>query len=156
MRLTAKTDLDAPASFVFASLADHSSWEREAAQRGIEVERPVDMPLSGVGAGWLVRLPYRGKLIKLLLRLVALSAEDRLDFELQSNSVEGELAMEVIALSPRRTRLHLAIDLRPRTLAARLLLNTLRLAKGRVQSRMEQRVKQIGAQIEARYQASHG
>lgn len=156
MRLTAKTDLDAPASFVFAALADHQSWEREAAQRGIEVERPADMPLSGIGAGWRVRLPYRGKLVAILLRLVGLSEDERLDFELQSQAVEGELAIEIMALSPRLTRMRLTFDLRPRTLAARLFLNTMRLAKGRVQTRMEQRVQQMGAQILARYKASRG
>lgn len=151
MKLTAKTDLDAPIGFVYDCLADHQTWEREAVERGIDLERPADMPLSGPGAGWLLKLPFRGRLVKLLLRLVHMAKDDRLDFDLKSNAIEGDLLMTVMALSPRRTRLHLQIEIRPRTLAARVFLNTLRLAKGRVQSRMDQRVQQMGAQILARY-----
>ena len=38
MKLTSKTDLDVPVSFVYATLADHAAWEREAVQRGATVE----------------------------------------------------------------------------------------------------------------------
>lgn len=151
MKLTAKTDLDAPISFVYECLSDHPTWEREAAARGIAVERPADMPMSGLGAGWLVRLPYRGKLVKILLRLTNMVRDQDLGFDFQSTSIEGDLGISVMSLSPRRTRLHLAIEIRPRTLAARLFLNTLRLGRGRVQSRLDMRVQQMGMQIQNRY-----
>ena len=151
MKLTAKTDLEAPIGFVYEALSDHQSWERDAAERGIRVERPADMPLSGPGAGWMLHLPYRGKLVKLYLRLVREKLHDHLLFEMQSNTVEGEVAMAVMALSPRRTRLHMTIEVTPRTLAARLLLNTLKLAKGRVQGRLDQRLGHMGTVIQSRY-----
>ncbi|MBL9047589.1 MAG: hypothetical protein JNK34_09825 [Tabrizicola sp.] len=151
MKLAAMTDLDAPIGFVYECIADHQSWEREAVERGIDLERPADMPLSGLGAGWLLKLPFRGRLVNLLLRLVHMVRDDRIDFDLQSNAIEGDLSLSVMALSPRRTRLRLQIEVKPRTLTARVLLNTLKLAKGRVQARMDLRVHQMGAQILARY-----
>jgi hypothetical protein len=151
MKLTAKTDLDAPIGFVFECLSDHPTWEREAAERGIDVERPADMPMSGLGAGWLIRLPFRGKVVKILLRMTSMARDQDLGFDYQSNSIEGDLDLSVMSLSPRRTRLHLTIDIRPRTLAARLFLNTLRLGRGRVQSRLDMRVQQMGMQIQNRY-----
>ena len=39
MKLTAKTDLEVPAAFVFAALADHQAWEREAVRNGAELGR---------------------------------------------------------------------------------------------------------------------
>lgn len=154
MKLTAKTDLDAPIGFVFECLSDHPTWEREAAERGIDVERPADMPMSGLGAGWLIRLPFRGKVVKILLRMTGMARDQNLGFDYQSNSIEGDLGLSVMSLSPRRTRLHLTIDIRPRTLAARLFLNTLRLGRGRVQSRLDMRVLQMGMQIQNRYARS--
>lgn len=154
MKLTAKTDFDVPLQFAYAVLSDHRSWERDAAERGLRIERPADMPLSGPGAGWLLHLPYRGKLVKILLRLVQEIPDEKLAFDLLSPSIEGEFDLAVMALSPRRTRLHLVIEVRPRSMAARLLLNALRLAKGRVQSRLDQRVAQVGAQIQKRYAQS--
>jgi hypothetical protein len=99
-------------------------------------------------------LPYRGKLVKILLRMTSMARDQDLGFDYQSNSIEGDLDLSVMSLSPRRTRLHLTIDIRPRTLAARLFLNTLRLGRGRVQSRLDMRVQQMGMQIQNRYARS--
>ncbi len=156
MKLTAKTDLDAPAGFVYACLADHASWERDAAQRGIDVERPVDMPLAGLGAGWLVKVPFRGQPVAILLRLEQQVPPERLGFAIQSKAIEGDFVLNVIELSPRRTRLQIVLEVKPRTMAARILLNTLTLAKGRVQARVEKRIRQIGATIKERYLRSNG
>lgn len=154
MKLTAKTDLEAPLDYVYASLTDHASWEREAAQRGAEIERPVGMPLSGIGAGWRIRVPFRGKVRKLLVRIDEMVPHDRLGFALEGQAVSGVSLLEVIALSPRRTRLRVAIEIKPKTLAARLFLNTLRLAKTRVRTRFEARVVQLGARIQDRHDRS--
>lgn len=151
MKLTARTDLDAPIGFVYDCLLDHASWEREAAERGIEVRHVADTPLSGPSSSWQMRLPYRGKLVTLVMQCLQVTSKERLDFALQTNTVEGELQFSLLALSPRRTRLHLSIDVRPRTLAARVFLNTLRLAKGRVEARLETRIKQVGLLIQNRY-----
>lgn len=151
MNLAAKTDLEAPIDFVYETLSDHRSWERDVAERGIRVERPADTPVSGPGAGWWLHLPYRGKLVRLYLQLLREKLYDHLLFEMQSNTIEGEVAMSVMALSPRRTRLHMTIEVNPRTLAARLLLNTLKLAKGRVQARLDQRIGHMGLVIQSRY-----
>lgn len=156
MKLTAKTDLDAPAGFVYACLAVHAAWERDAAQRGIEIERPVDMPLSGLGAGWLVKVPFRGQPVAILLRLEQQVPPERLGFAMQSKAIEGDFVLNVIELSPRRTRLQLVMEVKARTIAARLLLNTLTLARGRVQARVEKRVRQIGAMILDRHLRGKG
>jgi hypothetical protein len=59
--------------------------------------------------------------------------------------------METKALSPRRSRLKVSVEAKPKTLAARLFLNTLRLARRKVEERMEKRVDQLGERIEDRY-----
>ena len=35
MKLTAKIDLEVPAAFVFDTLTDNASWEREAIRNGV-------------------------------------------------------------------------------------------------------------------------
>lgn len=154
MKLTAITDLDAPAGYVYACLADHGAWEREAADRGVEVRRPADMPLSGLGAGWRVKVPFRGQPVDILLRLDQQVPPERLGFAMQSKAIEGEFVLTVIELSQRRSRLQVMLEVKARTLAARLLLNTLALARGRVQARFDKRVRQIGTTIQDRYQRS--
>jgi hypothetical protein len=154
MKLTTKTDLEAPIGFVYATLADFPAWEREAVRHGVEIERPADTPLTGKGATWRVRAQYRGKLRKLQVRVDDAIPDDKLIFTLDSASVEGTSQAELISLSPRRTRLRLTLEVRPKTLAARLFINTLRLAKRRVDARFDKRVAQLAARIEEMYQRS--
>lgn len=154
MKLTTKTDLEAPIGFVYATLTDFPKWEREAIRRGVEIERPADAPLSGVGATWRVRGQYRGKLRKLLVKVAVAQPNETLAFTLDSPSVDGSSRIELIMLSPRRTRLRLSLEVRPKTLAARLFLNTLRLAKRRIDARFDKRGKQLAARIEDLYQRS--
>lgn len=150
MKLTAKTDIEAPASFVYAALIDHALWEREMTRRGAEIDRPADMPLSGVGAGWNLRIPFRGKVRKLLVRIDEMTPDVRLVLGIDGQAIEGNSILELLPMSPRRTRLRLALEVRPKNLAARLFLNTLRLAKGRVQVRLEKRLEQMGHKIQDR------
>jgi hypothetical protein len=150
MKLTAKTDIEAPASFVYAALIDHAAWEREIIRRGAEIDRPADMPLTGVGAGWNLRVPFRGKVRKLQVRIDEMTPDVRLVLGIDGQAIEGSSVLELLPMSPRRTRMRLALDVRPKTLAARLFLNTLRLAKGRVQVRLEKRLQQMGRRIEER------
>lgn len=152
MQLTAKMDIEAPTSVVYAHLIDHAAWEAEARQRGAEIERPANMPLAGIGAGWRIRVPFKGKPRKFLVRIDALAPDARLGFAIDGQAIEGNSVLELLQLSPRRTRLRVALDIRPKTLAARLFLNTMRLAKGRVQARLEKRLHQLGHRIEARHQ----
>jgi hypothetical protein len=154
MKLTAKCDIEAPASFAFACVTDFATWERDAAKRGVEVERPADMPLEGPFAGWRIRFPFRGRIRKVLIRLESLTLDSDASFTLESPSMEGSTLVDVLALSPRRTRLRVAVTVRPKTLTARLFLNTLRLAKGRVQAKFDARVQQLGSMVEDRYARS--
>jgi hypothetical protein len=154
MKLTAKTDLEAPIGFVYATLADFPAWEREAVRHGVEIERPADTPPTGKGAVWRVRAQYRGKLRKLQIRVEDAVPGDKLIFALDSAAVDGTSQVDLISLSPRRTRLRLTLEVRPKTLAARLFINTLRLAKRRVDARFDKRVVQLAARIEEMYQRS--
>lgn len=154
MKLTAKTDLEVPAAHVFAMLVDHASWEREAVRNGVEVERPQGSPDSGVGAEWRIRGHFRGKPRKVALRIEEMVQDQRVLLVFDSPSMEGTSRIEVMVLSPRRSRVRADIELKPKTLAARLFINTMRLAKGRVQARFEKGLGNVGARIKDRYERS--
>ena len=151
MKLTAKTDLEAPAEFLHAYLCDNAAWERDAVRRGIEVERPADMPLTGVGAGWRVKVPFRGRIRPVLLRLDGLVQDQSLAYSFEGQALIGTTVMETKAISPRSSRLKVTIDAKPKTLAARLFLNTVRLARRKAEERLEKRISQLADRIEERY-----
>ena len=151
MKLTAKSDIEAPLAYLYASIADTAAWEREAVRRGVEIERPADMPLSGVGAGWLIKVPFRGRLRKFQVRIDSMVQDQDLEFSLEGQAMTGTGQLETKSLSARRSRLRVTVEVKPKTLAARLFLNTLRLARRQVEARFEKRLGQFAARIEDRY-----
>jgi len=154
MKLTAKTDLEVPAAAVFASLVDHPAWEREAIRNGVEVERPAGTPATGVGAEWRIRGHFRGKSRKVQVKIEEMTQDQRIALGLDSPSIEGTTRLEIMVLSPRRSRMRVDLEIKPKTLAARLFINTMRLAKGRVQARFEKGLGRLGARIKDRYDRS--
>jgi uncharacterized protein YndB with AHSA1/START domain len=154
MKLTAKIDLEVPAAFVFDTLTDNASWEREAIRNGVEVSRPPGAPDRGLGAAWQMRGHYKGKPRKVLIVIEELVQDQRIGLSLDSPSIDGTARLEVMVLSPRRSRLRVDLEIKPKTLAARLFVNTMRLAKGRVQARFEKGLGQLGSRIKDRYERS--
>ena len=61
-----------------------------------------------------------------------------------------------IALSRKRTRVIVGLDMRPRTLSARLLIQSLKFAKANLYSRFEARVGRFAKDIEDQYNRSQG
>ena len=154
MRLTAKTDIEVPLAEVYAYVTDFAAWEAAATRRGAEVTRTAAKSVDGVGAAWRVRFAYRGKTRNALIKAVQLVPSQLAQFSIDSPSIEGASQIEITALSPRRTRLRVLVDVKPKTLAARVFISTLRLSRGRVQRRFEGRVTQLGQAIADRFQRS--
>ncbi len=78
-------------------------------------------------------------------------APNRFQAETESGGINGEVGLELVALSPRRTRMQISIDLTPRTLSARLLIQSLKFAKSNLNKRYTNRVWQLAQDIEGKY-----
>ncbi len=154
MKLTAKEDIEAPLEFVFQAFADVEYWERAALRRGADVQRTDKLRAVAVGLGWNVGFEYRGKPRKVDIRLDDLDRPTRLGFSGRAKSLEGLVDLEFLELGAKRTRVTFTTELKPRTLAARLFLQSLKLAKARVTRKYDLRVGQLCNDIEDRYRAS--
>lgn len=154
MKLGDRVDIEAPAGFVWAQLTDFDGWERAALRRGAEVARLDSAPVPAPGMAWALAFQWRGKTRKLDLRTTAVDPGQRLAFAGTGPNVEGTLALDVVEMGPRRTRLAAALDVRPRTLPARLFFQGLKLARSRVDRRFAKRLHQLATEIEGRWQAA--
>lgn len=154
MHFSSKTDIEAPIDFVYAALSDFEAWERAAMRRGADVSRTDTLRVAGIGMGWHVKFRFRGKERALDIRLAGQEPGARLAFTGKGRMIEGDLSLELVSLSPKRIRMVLHADVRPLTLAARLFLQSMKLAKGRVQTRLNTRMEQLSAELESRFAAS--
>lgn len=151
MKLTAKEDIEAPIGFVNSILTDFEMWERAAMRRGADVERLDRLRKVGPGMEWHVGFVYRSKKRNVDIKLLNILPEQTLVFDCMAQPAEAILTIDMADMGPRRTRVAVQLEIKPRTLAARLFLQSMRLAKAKVTRRFSLRLAQLGADIEDRY-----
>jgi carbon monoxide dehydrogenase subunit G len=154
MKFTTREDIEAPMDFVYRALSDTDHWERAALRRGATVERQDTRPIPGPGMQWIVGFGFRGKLREVDLRCTEMDGAQRLAFTGESEAIFGQFDLDLTEMGPKRTRLTISVEVKPQTLAARLFLQTLKLARGRVQGRFDKRSAQLAADIEDRFRRS--
>ncbi len=151
MHFSTKTDIEAPVAFVHAALTDFDGWETAALRRGAEVTRTDKLRAPGPGMSWKARFRFRGKERELDLRLTEVEPEARLAFAGNSKMLDGTMSVEMVSLAPHRTRLVGHVTVQPLTLGARLLMQSAKLARGKIQARLNKRMAQLALDIEQRY-----
>lgn len=147
MRLGAREDIDVPQDRAFRTVATFDHWERAALRNGATVVRTDTLTAPGSGMAWEVGFTWRGKPRNLSIRLTEYEAPHAMRFAWVSPSFEGGMSIDLVRMGPRRTRLAIKLEVKPRTLASRLFLQSLKLARGRVTRRFEGAVKQFAAAI---------
>ncbi|SFJ85455.1 SRPBCC family protein [Celeribacter neptunius] len=140
MKFSTRKDIEAPADFVFARITDFEGLERQAMRRGIEVTRKSQNQPRDKGAGWALKVPFRGKLRDLEAEIAEFDAPNAVAAAAVSGGLNMELTAELVPLSPQRTRVTFAYDVRPKTLSARILVQSVKFAKATLQKRFEKRI----------------
>lgn len=154
MKFSAREDIAAPIDQLFVALSDFESFERQAMRRGADVQRIDPLTQPGVGMRWNVAFTMRGKQRKMALELTRFDVPNEMVFDIKSQGVTGTFVVELLALSRSRTRMSIAIDLSPQTLAARLFIQSLKLAKSSLDKRFKLRVADYAKGLEERLQRS--
>lgn len=141
MKLVSHGDLGAPIADVFAVLTDFSAYERMALRRGIRILRRDRLPQPGLGTQWDAEFVFRGRESRASSHVSSFEPPGRLALEGRSGGYDFTLTVTLLALSREQTRLRCDIEARPKSLGARVVLQTLRLGKTRLQSRFDARVE---------------
>jgi uncharacterized protein YndB with AHSA1/START domain len=151
MKFSTREDIEAPIEAVFASITDFDGFERQALRRGAEVTRRDTLSVPNVGAEWQMRFTFRGKERDVNAKLTEFSPPNGFQAKTKSPSLDGVFMVELVALSPRRTRLQVSVDVAPTTLTGRLLVQSLKFAKTNVNKRFAKRVWQFAQDIESKH-----
>jgi hypothetical protein len=156
MKLNGKHDVDVPTGFAARILLDFQAWERAALRRGLDVRRTDGRAEPGLGSSWTARFSFRGKPRIIDLTVTELDPTGRVVVSFVGKSAQGTMTLVPLAMSVQRTRISASLDVQARTLSARLLFQSMRLARQSMVRRFEKRLAQFGTEIEARFKAAGG
>lgn len=156
MDLSTRADIEAPIGIVFDELTNFAAFETAALRRGVDVARLDSRESPGRGMQWRAQFPFRGRKRQMVLKLEDFDRPARLRFDLDATSVTGDLMVDLLELSRSTTRMTLKVRLRPATLSARILVQSMRLAKGRITGRMHERLELWGLEVADRYRRGAG
>jgi len=155
MKFSSREDIEAPISYVFTRLSDVPAFERLAMRRGVQLRRVDRMSDIAVGAAWEFEFTFRGKLRKGRAQLTDFQPPERLKAEVMSNGMDGATTIELISLSPGRTRVMVGLEMQPKSIAARVLVQSLRLSKNSLTKKFKARIADFAEQIVERYRAGN-
>ncbi|MGX0977827.1 carbon monoxide dehydrogenase subunit G [Roseovarius sp. MBR-51] len=151
MQFSGKEDIEAPIERVFEEITDFQTFERSALRRGADVKRTDSLRAPGVGMSWHAAFKLRGKQRKVDVSVADYDPPNGITLGLMSASIEGQMIAELVALSRGRTRMTVTLVLQPRSLAARLMMQSLRLARGNLTKRFKVRLAEYAMDVEERY-----
>jgi carbon monoxide dehydrogenase subunit G len=151
MKFSTKEDIEAPIGDVFDMLCDFETFERAAMRRGSEVQRADTKTVPGVGMVWNAVFNLRGKRRQVEIEMISFDKPDEMVFECRSQGLMTLLNVELVALSKNRTRLMISFDIKPLNLSARLLVQSLKLAKTSLTKKFKLGVAEFAKTLEERH-----
>ncbi len=153
MKFHAKEDISLPRQIVFDHVSDFDRLEKRAMRRDVEVERTSGEGPLDVGTKWRLKFQFRGRSRKAVSEIIRYDAPEIIEIETETSGIDLKTRVDLIALSPTRTRLALSFDMTARTLSARLLVQSLKLAKGSIETKLSERLEEYARELESRVSA---
>lgn len=153
MKFVTNEDIEAPIELVFRAVSDFANYERSALRRGVEVHPADQNELEGALQGWKIAFNYRGKKRHAVARLTDLDSGQGYTIAGVTGGINGNMVVDLVALSKKRTRLKVTMETSANTLSGRLLLQSMKLAKTKLNQRFEKRVGLMAQDLEDGFKA---
>ncbi len=154
MKFSGKTEIQASLNDIFAAFADFDAFEKYATKSGAEVSRIDDLISPGPGMIWDSRFEYRGKRRKATIELIDYNPPESLNFSAVADGFDAVMRIELIRLSAKETRARITFEVQAKSIAARLVLQSARLTKNRLNKRFRERLHRFGHDLEQRIQSA--
>ena len=151
MKLKVSEDVDAPQEMVWARFTDFSGFEEDARGRGAILNRVGNWTQTVQGVEWRGEVTVRGKSRPITAKVTQLVPQELCIVDSRIGGMNCNQEIIFVPLSTTVTRVALMLDLSADTLTARLLLQTMKLARGRVLQKLQGVLARQGNAVEAAY-----
>ena len=151
MKFKVSEDVDAPQEMVWARFTDFSGFEEDARGRGAILTRVGNWTQTVQGVEWRGEVTVRGKSRPITAKVTQLVPQELCIVDSRIGGMNCHQEIIFVPLSTTVTRVALMLDLSADTLTARLLLQTMKLARGRVLQKLQGVLARQGNAVEAAY-----
>lgn len=151
MKFKVSEDVDAPQEMVWARFTDFSGFEEDARGRGAILNRVGNWTQTVQGVEWRGEVTVRGKSRPITAKVTQLVPQELCVVDSRIGGMNCHQEIIFVPLSTTVTRVALMLDLSADTLTARLLLQTMKLARGRVLQKLQGVLARQGNAVEAAY-----
>lgn len=145
MKFSTRKDVEMTAHALFEALGDFDRLERILRRNRAEVTA-LDPSVEGAKA-WDIGFDWRGRRRTARFALTRHDPDEALRLNGSSESFDIVLDLTIVALTRARSRVVCEANLRPRTMKARLLVQTAKLSKGALDSRFAQGTDRLVEQM---------
>ncbi|RDW13686.1 hypothetical protein [Paracoccus thiocyanatus] len=147
MKFSTRQDIDLSAEALFRAASDFPAIERLLVRRGATVRRLDDMAEPGVGQRWLIGFDWRGRHREVTAQVARLDAPELVVIQGDSEQFDLTIRMTVVALTRSKSRMIFETEAQPRSMKARLLVQTAKLGKAQLDRKFARRVGEFVNQI---------
>lgn len=155
MELSTREDIEAPLDRVFAEATDFEQMERLIMRRGVDVRQVSGDPAAPAeGMSWHADFRFRGRAREADITLTAYDPPNGMTYRTVIGGLEAITVVDFMALSRTRTRVGLTIELKPKTLSARLVVQSMKLARGSIEKKFRVKMAEYAKDLEDRLKRS--
>ena len=150
MKFSLRQDTGLSADQLFDAISDFSRMERMLVRRGAAVRRVDPAHEPGAGMAWDIAFDLRGKRRELRLDVAQFDRPEKIMIRGLSEPLDISLEMSVIALTRSKSRLMFEVEVKPRNMRARLMLQTAKLGKAQLDRKFADRVSKFFGDLTTR------
>lgn len=141
MRIGGSKDFKRARGKVFDSFADPARMDAVFGERGANLRREGP---GGPGTVWHLDVESGGKQRPMTITMVDMQKPETMRMRVTSEMLDADVAFVFSELPGGNSQVCTEIDLEPRTLTARIGIQTLRLAKGKVEHKIHRALLALG------------
>ena len=143
-------EINAPAEYVFTRITDFKKFENHSGPTGFSFKRQGRLPVR-IGTRWDISVPVRGRPRRFSAELSEYVPPRTVSYKSASLKYEGVMSLTIKPVSDKSCRLELQVVAKSRSFATSLVFNTIRLARRRVNKRMNSEMDKFAKRLAKDY-----
>lgn len=149
MDLKATEEIAVPIDVAWRGITEFDRFEEALRRQEVTLHREGQE--VGEGTTWEAEFPFMGRTLKATASVARMESPRLLRLEGQGTGIIGYAEIALTQLDEERCRADVSAGLKAKAIGAQVILQPLRVAKGRLQEQLAERVGRIARRVEEQY-----